>query len=564
LAAIGALLSLGTATAADDQPVEIRLTVTDRAWLEQLSRLVSVYDVRDGEVFAVASPQQLERITDAGFRWRAVPKAAVAPADMCPTGWVDDPDRSWDCYPTYAQYVDLMTAFADTHPTVCRLVDLGPSSNQVRPHRLWAVRISDSPDMEEAEPEVLLTSTMHGDEASGFVLLLRLIHELLTGYDSDPEITVLVDSFEIWINPNANPAGTYFVSDDTIDGSIRYYTESSGGNSWVDPNRNFPDPDEGDHPDDNPWWPETQAMIAFAEEHSITLSANLHDGAELVNYPWDTWSRRHVDDALLIHISRGYADLAQADGPPGYMSDQSNGITNGWDWKPIAGGRQDFMTFWHSDREVTIELSHTKTPPASMLEQLWSANRRALLGFIAQAGLGIHGVVTGPGGEPVAATVELVGHDSAADNSSVRTDPDVGDYHRLALPGSYTVGISAVGYEPELFDGVTVLSQGPTMLDLVMQRSPIDVSGTVTTPATLLPITGATVELVGTEHSATTNADSSFLITGVPWGDYTVRVFADDFETVERAVSVPWPAATLDVALPPLSFRRYSVLLPED
>ncbi len=564
---LACLAVLLPAAAGDDsggqRPVEIRLGFADRAELERLSTLVSIYAVRDGEALAVASPRALEELTAAGVSWRVSEKRALAAPVVCPPGWAGDAERDWRCYPTYGQYVELLETLADAHPSLCRLVDLGPTASQARPHRLWALRITDNPDIEEAEPEVLLTSTMHGDEASGFVLLLRFAHELLERHASDLEIATLVDGFEIWINPNANPDGTYFSSDDTVDGAIRFYATPAGGSSWVDPNRNFPDPDEGDHPDGNPWWPETQAWMAFAAAQSITLSANLHDGSELVNYPWDTWSRRHVDDPLLIHISRGWADLAQADGPPGYMTDQNNGITNGWDWYPVAGGRQDFMTFWHADREVTVELSDTKTPPSASLDERWTANRRALLGFIAHAGIGIHGVVTDPAGAPVEATIELVGLDAAIDNSFVRTDPDVGDYHRLALPRSYDVRISAVGYRTELIEDVAVAAESPTVLNAVLTPAQITIAGRVTTPAALRPIGGARVALAGTPHSATTAADGSYTLIGVPPQEtFTVRFSAEGFGTVERALSVSEPSPVLNVALPPLAYSPVTTLHP--
>jgi hypothetical protein len=559
----GAATSLSSSQAAGHTQVEIELEVGDRARLERLSRLVSVADVRGTLVSAVATPDQLDRLRAAGFSWRAVAVREVSADEMCPTGWENDPGRTWECYPTYSQYVGLMERFAASHPDLCRLESLGPTTNQVRPHDLWALRISDLPDVEEAEPEVLLTSTMHGDEALGFVLTLRLIHELLEGYGVDPLTTALVDDLEIWINPNANPDGTYFVGDDTVAGAIRFFTTPEGDATGIDPNRNFPDPDDGDHPDGNPWWAETRAMMAFADSHSTTLSANLHDGAELVNYPWDTWQRRHVDDAFLIHLSRAYADQAQADGPPGYMTDQSDGITNGWDWYAVAGGRQDFMTFWHSAREVTIELSHTKTPPASELDERWSWNRNALLDFLGRAREGLHGTVTGPSGEPLEAVIELLGYDSVDDNSFVMTDPDVGDYHRLLLPGSYSLGITADGYRPTVIENVVVTSGAPTIVDAVLQSIAASVIGRVTTPAARWPVAGATVELVGTGLSATTAADGSFAFADVPPGDHTIRLSAEGFEPADKAITVASPGTEVELGLAPLSYRRVSVVTPE-
>jgi hypothetical protein len=563
LASVALLTVAGTVATADDRPIEVRIEVADRSRLEQLTRLVSVSNVQGRQVSAEVTARQLELLRDAGFSWRTVATREVNADEMCPPGWVDDPERTWNCYPTYAQYVGLMERFAATHPDLCRLESLGPTSNQVRPHDLWALRISDFPEIEEAEPEVMLTSTMHGNEATGFVLMLRLIHELLEGYGVDPQATALVDELEIWINPNANPDGTYFAGDDTVAGAIRFYSTPDGEATDIDANRNFPDPDEGDHPDGNPWWAETQAMMAFAETHTTTLSANLHDGSEVVNYPWDTWERRHVDDEHLISISRAYADLAQALSPADYMTDQSNGITNGWDWYPVAGGRQDFMTFWHSAREVTIEISRTKTPPAAELGNLWSWNRNALLDFMGRAREGVHGIVTGPDGEPLDAVIELVGHDALIDNSFVATDPDAGDYHRLVAPGTYTIRVSADGFHPTVIDNVPVSSEAPTVVDAVLQPVTAIVTGKVRTPAARWPVAGARVELLGTGLSTTTAGDGSFELDDVPPGEHTIRVSAEGYQTADKARAVAAPITELEFALAPLSFRRVTVLAPK-
>jgi hypothetical protein len=112
-----ALLTVAaSADAAGDRPIEVLIEVDDRSRLEQLTRLVSVSDVRGNQVSAVVMPRQLDLLRGAGFSWRAVVKREMTADEMCPTLWVDDPARSWNCYPTYSQYVGLMERFAATHP----------------------------------------------------------------------------------------------------------------------------------------------------------------------------------------------------------------------------------------------------------------------------------------------------------------------------------------------------------------------------------------------------------------------------------------------------------------
>jgi hypothetical protein len=451
--------------------VRIRLVIDDRSELGKLTKLVGIDDVRGREILATASPEQLEELRAAGYDWQVLPTNGKATdVTMCPSGWVDDTERPWSCYPTYDQYTSLMQRFVSENPGLCRLVDLGPGNNTVRPHHLWTVAISDNPDLDEDEPEVLLTSTMHGDETAGFVLMLRLIDHLLVGYSSDNTIRALVDETEIWINPLANPDGAYRGGDHSLAGAIRSYTTAGGTDSLVNPNRNFPDPASGPHPDGRAWWPETEAMMALAESKTFVLSANFHGGAEVVNYPWDTWQRRHPDDQWFEALARDWADLAQADSPGGYLTGQNNGITNGWDWYEVKGGRQDFMTFFHGGREITVELSATKLLPADQLDDLWHWNRRALLDFLSHAHEGIRGRVTDADGAPLAATVEVLGVDREADGSTVRTDPAVGDYHRLLLPGLYDLRVEATGYRTRELYGVAVPDGAATIVDVSLDR----------------------------------------------------------------------------------------------
>jgi len=454
--------------------ITIQLEISDRSELEQLTRLVSIDDVRGLDVRATATPRQLEGLRKAGWNWQVVPTASLAvEPGMCGEGWVDDVDRSWNCYPSYMQYEALLHKFAADDPSLCRLVDLGSTTNLIHPHRLWALIVSDRPGDEENEPEVLLTSSMHGDETTGFVLMLRLIDHLLRGYGDYSEITELVDESEIWINPLANPDGTYFGGNDTVADAIRSYTTTGGVDSGVDPNRNFPGFVGDLHPDGNPWWRETETMMALAESQAFVLSANFHGGVEVVNYPWDTVERRHPDDLWFQNLARDWADLAQADRPGGYMTDFDNGNTNGYDWYPVDGGRQDFMTFFHGGREVTIEVSETKLLPSEELDDLWSWNRRALLDFIAHAHQGIRGVVSDRNDAPLAATIEVVGVDREEDGSMARTDPDVGDFHRLLLPGLYDLRIEANGYHSLEIPGVAVTEGGATVVDVVLYPSSI-------------------------------------------------------------------------------------------
>ena len=465
-----------------DRPLYVRVAVHDRADLDALARIGDLDGVENGLARLYLRPERLPELRALGLAVEVLPDPGINKETGAGPFLASAGPPNWNAYPSYSEYEALMNQWKDecgtTLADICRLVDLGTTTNAARPHHLWAMKVSDSPDIAEDEPEVFLTSTMHGDETTGYTLLLHLIYDLLHGYDptgTDPDpdrqrITALVNGVEIWINPLANPDGTYFVNDASPNGAIRYLTTASGDNAGVDPNRNFPDPVQGNHPDGEVWWLETQAMMTFAGAHHIALSANLHGGAEVVNYPWDSRAELHPDDAWYQLLSRAFATSAQNHGPAGYMTDLQNGITNGWDWYPVHGGRQDYMNYWHGAREVTIEVSSTKNPAASSLPSYWSWNRDALLGYLEGSLGGVRGVVTETGGAPLAATVELLGHDRL--HTQVSTDPAVGDYHRLIEPGSWDLCFSAADHLPATVPHVVVASGPATRLDVALTPAP--------------------------------------------------------------------------------------------
>src|SRR5690606_23026121 len=119
------------------------------------------------------------------------------------------------------------------------------------------------------------------DELTGYVLMLRLIDSLLATYGTDARITQLVNNAEIWINPLANPDGTFRSGNNTVSGATRYNYNN------YDLNRNFPDPILGVNPNQQI---ETTRFRNIAETNNFALVANFHGGTEVVNYPWDTWT----------------------------------------------------------------------------------------------------------------------------------------------------------------------------------------------------------------------------------------------------------------------------------
>lgn len=348
-------------------------------------------------------------------------------------------------YPTYPQYVEMMQYFAENYPEICRVDTFGTS---VEGRLLLAVKISDNVSLDEAEAAFLYTSSMHGNELMGYPMMLRLISYLLTGYGEDSEVDRLVDGLEIWINPLANPDGTFHGGDHTVLDANRLNANG------IDLNRNFPDISKAEPDNESARAKENQHMMRFLREQRFTLSANIHSGAEVVNYPWDWTYDRHPDDQWFQFISREYADEVHAVAPH-YLTMEDNGITNGANWYVVRGSRQDYVCHFLGGREVTLELAYDFLMDSDSLDSFWLKNERSLLYYITQATYGIRGQVRGgPDELPIKAKVSIAGHDDST--SVVYSNADHGDFYRLIKAGTYDVSFSAEGYQTKTLAGVEV------------------------------------------------------------------------------------------------------------
>lgn len=353
----------------------------------------------------------------------------------------------WDSYPTYEAYEEMMFDFAQNHPDKCEIITLGTLSSN---RKILVAHINNG--VSDGKPKFLYTSTIHGDETTGYIMMLRLIDYLLEN-QTLPEVQNVLDNIDLFVCPNTNPDGTYHGGNNTVNGATRANAQG------IDMNRNFPDMNDGPHPDGNPYATETEWLMDFAQNYQFTMAANYHGGAEVMNYPWDNETDLHVDDAWWQLVSREYADLCHQVNP-NYMTFKNNGITNGAQWYMIGGGRQDYMNYYHKCREVTIECSDTKCPSGSQLPNFWNINKNSIFAYMNQCLYGIHGVVTDMNtGAPLSATISISNHDY--DYSVVESQMPAGDFHRPIKGGTYNVVVTANGYYP--FQQTVTVADGQTV-----------------------------------------------------------------------------------------------------
>jgi len=404
--------------------------------LREIGNVVSVDRVDNVSIDAYANKEQFDVFLKTGLQF-----SVITPASMLHAPEMTDKNNlreiyDWDSYPSYEAYVSLMQQFAADYPDLCEVVSIDTLTSG---REILFIHINNDLTQEQNEPEFMYTSSIHGNELTGYVLMLRYIDYLLSNYAISDRIKNLVNNIDIWINPLANPDGAYQGGNESVYGATRFNAHG------VDLNRNYADPDDGPHPDGKVYQSETKAFMNFAKAHNFVMSANFHGGSEVVNYPWDTWQKLTADDDWWRYVSREYADTVHEYAPENYLTELNDGITNGYQWYTIAGGRQDYMNYFHYCREVTIELSFSKVPMASLLPDFWEYNYRSLLNFMEQSLCGVSGVIEdAKTNEPIAAKVYIEGHDK--DNSFVYSSLPVGDYHRLLKSGDYNITYSAEGY----------------------------------------------------------------------------------------------------------------------
>lgn len=377
---------------------------------------------------------------------------------------------SWNRYPTWGAYVATMDTFQSQFPNICKIEPI--LNHTTANHKILAAHISNNLQERGNKPAFFYTSTMHGDEPVGYYLLLRLIEYLLNNYDSDPQVQNIINNVDLWICPIENPDGTYRNHNDSL-GQSPYSTRSNY--SRIDLNRSYPIVyvpfnGNGDYPS------EVQAMLDFGMAHNFTMSANFHGGAEVYNYPWDTWessNKIHADDLWWQYVGHNFANTCHAQND-NYMQDLDDGVVRGSDWYTTVGSRQDCYNYFLGCREVTIEVSADKVVSSNQLYKYWNYTRQALLDYIEESLNGIRGIVTDSvTGLPIEAEVYVENHDK--DHSQVYSMLPEGNYHRPIKGGTYSVTYTAEDYYPKTItvsvaDGQSVVQN----VQLVSKFSGVD------------------------------------------------------------------------------------------
>ena len=404
--------------------------------LEELSLFTSIDRKIENEYLVYVNEKQFNNFLTLGLNYRLYQEEKNTKSLQVATSI--EQMNQWNCYPSYQVYVDLMQNLAQNFPNICKLDTIGYS---VENRLILSLKIYDN--ITENAPKFFYSSTIHGDELTGAVALLRLADYLLKNHQTNNEIQDLISNMQIYICPIANPDGVYAGGNNNVSYATRYNA------NYVDLNRNFPNPKYGQHPDGEEHQKETLAFMQYSLQEGFDISINLHTGAEVCNYPWDTWKeteRRHPDTEWFISLCQEFVSQVRNAGENNYFSDVTySGITNGGDWYKIYGSRQDWQNWYTKTRELTLEVSTTKTPSSNLLPHYWNKLKDGLICFMHNSLTGVEGVIKDINSQQTIenATIEVenIDYDSLFTYSNHQ-----GYYFRSLLCGNYQIKISAQGY----------------------------------------------------------------------------------------------------------------------
>ncbi len=109
-------------------------------------------------------------------------------------------------YPTYGEIHGFLQKWAREYPQILELYSVGRSFEG---REIWQVTVTHRETGKDTDkPAMFAEGGRHSGEITSSVSIVQLIHQLVSGYGKDPEITHLVDTKAFYLRPVNNPDGT--------------------------------------------------------------------------------------------------------------------------------------------------------------------------------------------------------------------------------------------------------------------------------------------------------------------------------------------------------------------
>lgn len=318
-------------------------------WLRDHQGELDIVFVKPGSYAHIAATRAaLDLLRGAGLA------PEVLEADMEAAYAYPDKGPGFGVYHTFSESVAWMDSLHLLYPQVVSAKWSLGQSHEGRD--IWCFRVSDNPDVDEDEPEVLIDGMHHCREIMASEFPVMFAEYLAQNYGSDPELTWLVDNRELYVVPIMNPDG--FVYNESLypdgGGMWRKNRRNNGdGTFGIDLNRNYPYMwgynDSGSSPYTSSDLyrgpsagsePETQALMAFVDSRQIRTHDSVHTYSNFLLYPWGYTLGPSPDDAVFARMAATMTrDNGYAAGPPPVILYDVNG--GAIDWMYGAGTNHD-------------------------------------------------------------------------------------------------------------------------------------------------------------------------------------------------------------------------------
>jgi hypothetical protein len=416
-------------------PVErvVRIAVPDHDAVYSLQHRVrlTIVDAGKDYVTAYADDRKIAELRALGY-----------PVTVLLDDYRRQIDAPLGTYATYAEVCSTMRYLATAYSAITKLETLGISV-QGRP--ILIMKVTGNPNQEANKARIRLNGPHHGNEKIATEITLALLKYLCEDYAADPGIRALVDSREIWIDPIFNVDGHAYSTAGRRTNANGVDLNRDYGYEWAGGMDTTPGPFSQ---------VETKAMRNHSERHIPTLEFSYHSAAAYVNYLWDNHPADPPDSGWVIQLSSRYADST-------YGANTQLDPINGYDWYEVHGSCQDATFGIYGGLAWTIE---TDLPSSrTIVDQICLANRRALLDMIKLGGWGMQGLVYDSLTQtPLFARVEF----TAPSRWTTYTQSQVGDFHKMLAPGTYTVKVIANGYVSKIISNVVVPDTGAVSIDV--------------------------------------------------------------------------------------------------
>ena len=204
----------------------------------------------------------------------------------------------------YAEFLQELDDMVTQYPNIITTkAPIGPNGSPYTTHdgnNVYWLKISDNPNTNEAEPEIMYSAIHHAREPASLSEVIFYMWYLLENYGTDPEVTYLVDHTEMYFVPMINPDGyDYNMTNSPGGGGMwrKNRRNNGGGDYGVDLNRNYSyqfgasgvstNPGADNYLGPNAFSePETQAMKYFHEENEFSMALNAHTYGNYLLHPF--------------------------------------------------------------------------------------------------------------------------------------------------------------------------------------------------------------------------------------------------------------------------------------